>query len=80
MSEKNDIDLIITDLTMPQMSGLQIAEKLSNEEIAIPIILMSGFDIDTRSFSLNNIEETVIKPVNINQLKKSINKVLKKKR
>ncbi|WP_305044637.1 hybrid sensor histidine kinase/response regulator [Geoalkalibacter sp.] len=36
-------DLVITDLTMPRMSGAQLAQEIARERRSIPIILCTGF-------------------------------------
>ena len=35
-------DLIITDFFMPRMNGLEVIKVVSNQQPALPIILMSG--------------------------------------
>jgi DNA-binding NtrC family response regulator len=45
---KNDVDLIITDLNMPEMSGLELLEIISQTHPQIPVIMVTGIDdIDT---------------------------------
>jgi two-component system, cell cycle sensor histidine kinase and response regulator CckA len=41
-SEMSDIDLILSDVVMPQMGGVALAHALRERGIAIPVILMSG--------------------------------------
>src|SRR5882757_1319744 len=36
-------DLLITDLTMPRLSGLQLLEKVEQERLGVLTVLMSGF-------------------------------------
>lgn len=43
LAQIEDFDLIITDLSMPDMTGLELAEKITSKFPAIPIILSSGF-------------------------------------
>ncbi len=38
----SDIDIIVTDINMPHMNGLELLEKLSNKGIKIPVIIMSA--------------------------------------
>jgi len=40
---KNQIALVVSDVDMPAMSGIQLADCLSEFEKPVPIILMSGF-------------------------------------
>ena len=41
--EKNDIDLIITDMTMPKISGVKLAIELMNIKPDIPVIICTGY-------------------------------------
>lgn len=38
-----DIDLLLSDVTMPEMGGQELAEKLTKKRPSIKVILMSGF-------------------------------------
>jgi DNA-binding response OmpR family regulator len=59
-------DLIVTDLQMPYMSGIDLAEKLqaNNELCRIPVILLSarGYVVEREAKSLTNIRAVVEKP------------------
>jgi DNA-binding response OmpR family regulator len=59
-------DLIVTDLQMPYMSGIELAEKLfGRKELAgIPVILLSarGYVVSEESGRMNNIRLTLEKP------------------
>ncbi len=37
------IDLLLTDMVMPGMGGLALAQKLSHQRPAIKIVYMSGY-------------------------------------
>ncbi|MCG8638646.1 MAG: response regulator [Desulfobacterales bacterium] len=41
--ENEGIDLLITDMTMPEMTGLELAERARKLRPDLPIILMTGF-------------------------------------
>ena len=43
LAERPDIDLIVTDLTMPQMTGEQLAQRVEVERPGLPVVLMSGY-------------------------------------
>lgn len=73
-----DFDLVITDLTMPHMTGIQLSRAVKNIKPGIPVILCSGFStIDTRKkFKAYGVNEFVMKPVVRNDLAKAVRKVL----
>ena len=37
------IEIVVTDLTMPEMTGDQLVERLERERPGLPIVLMSGY-------------------------------------
>ncbi len=43
MNETSELDLLITDQTMPQMTGLDLARALKTSRPALPIILYTGY-------------------------------------
>lgn len=38
----SDIDLIVTDINMPHMNGLELLKALSDKGVKIPVIIMSA--------------------------------------
>jgi DNA-binding NtrC family response regulator len=41
--EARDIDVVITDVQMPKMSGMQLVARLHALDATLPIILMTGY-------------------------------------
>ncbi len=39
----NPIDLLVTDIQMPVMTGIELIDKIFTEKIPIPIIVITGF-------------------------------------
>ncbi len=71
-------DLVITDLTMPNMTGVQLTRELKRIQPDIPIILCTGFSeaITADQIQQLGIRKLLLKPVNILNLAKAIQKVL----
>ncbi|HWR02305.1 MAG TPA: PAS domain-containing protein [Chlorobaculum sp.] len=72
-------DLVITDLTMPEMTGIQLAGELHKTTPELPVILMTGYGkiIDqATSFSHYGISRLLKKPVKLVQLSAAVNEVL----
>lgn len=74
----NKYDLVITDLTMPKMTGKMLAQELLKVRPDLPIILCSGY---SESFSEDLASETAIKcylmkPIVLGEMAKAIRRVL----
>ncbi len=72
------IDLIITDKNMPRMSGLELAEKISQIQPGLPIILCSGYNsgLDENCFSAAGVSEFVLKPFDEKEIAELVREVL----
>jgi CheY-like chemotaxis protein len=71
-------DLVITDMTMPHMTGEDLAQELMRIKPNIPIILCTGFSakIDDRKASAMGVRAFVLKPIVKRKLAATIRKVL----
>ena len=58
-------DLVITDLTMPEMNGLEVARHLRGLRPDLPVILTSGFstDLNRETLEASGICELLEKPI-----------------
>jgi signal transduction histidine kinase/ActR/RegA family two-component response regulator len=76
--QPQNYDLVITDMTMPHMSGDELAQKLLDIKPDIPVILCTGFNEDiTEEKALSmGIQKFVMKPVIKNDLATTIRTVL----
>jgi DNA-binding response OmpR family regulator len=63
--DPNRFDIIITDLTMPRMTGMQLAQEILALRAGIPIILCSGFSDQATKERANllGIRKVLMKPV-----------------
>ncbi|MBW1708339.1 MAG: sigma-54-dependent Fis family transcriptional regulator [Deltaproteobacteria bacterium] len=74
-------DLILLDLRMPGMDGLEVLETLSDSGLPIPVIIMTAFgSIDSAVKALKmGAEDYLTKPLDTDELLLKIEKVLKLK-
>jgi PAS domain S-box-containing protein len=73
-------DLVITDTTMPNMTGIELARKLMEIRSDIPIIICTGFSekISPDKATAMGIRGYVMKPIVKSELAKKIREVLDK--
>ncbi len=80
---KNEkIDLVITDIKMPEMDGLRILEIVKEVDEDIPVILMTGYaSLDTAIKAVSmGAYDYLLKPVEFTQLELAVNRALEKRR
>ncbi|MBN2468430.1 MAG: PAS domain S-box protein [Deltaproteobacteria bacterium] len=74
----NDFDLIITDMTMPHMTGVDLAGRMMKMRADIPMILCTGFSelTDEDKAKKLGIRAFIMKPVVLADLAETIRRVL----
>ncbi len=71
VANQGPFDLIITDISMPWMSGLQVARSARNAGVRTPVIVMTGLRDDDLMRQVGNLgEQTVLlrKPFDLAEL------------
>lgn len=73
-----DYDVLILDIVMPKINGLEITKKLRIERYKIPIILMTGFSMPSRAVESmrSGADDLLIKPFQFDDLILSVNMAL----
>jgi CheY-like chemotaxis protein len=76
--KKDHFDLVITDMTMPHITGEKLAEKFMQIRPDIPVILCTGFSskIDEQKALAMGIQAFVSKPILKREIAEIIRKVL----
>lgn len=71
-------DIVITDQTMPHMTGAELAEELLRQRPELPVILCSGYsdEIDDRRAREMGIRAYYQKPVSLRELVGHVTKLL----
>ena len=77
-TDPDAFDLVITDFTMPNMTGVQLAREILNIKPGMPIILCTGFaaDLSGEEVSPSLVRTVVMKPVMMDQMSRTIREVL----
>jgi CheY-like chemotaxis protein len=73
---QDSLDLVVTDLSMPEMTGIQMAGRIKKIRGDIPIILSTGFSegLSSRELSENGISQVIMKPMIAGELASIIKK------
>ncbi|MGD0280855.1 MAG: response regulator [Dissulfurispiraceae bacterium] len=76
---ENNVDVVLTDIKMPVMSGIELLERINTANPDTPVILMTAFaDITTAIDAIKKRAfDFIIKPYNVDQLLHSIEKAMK---
>jgi len=78
--ENNKIDLIITDINMPRLNGLEMIKEIRKTDTDVPILILSAYN--ESSFFLDSIKLGVdgylLKPIVISQFMEILKKVTQK--
>ncbi len=71
-------DLVMLDLNLPELNGLDVLRALAREAVAVPVILMTGYGSEKdaiEAFRLG-IRDYLVKPFTVDEVIETINKVL----
>lgn len=79
--EQGGVDVILTDVMMPKMSGLDLLKRVKEIDPTSVVIIMTGFaekDIILNALK-DDADDFIAKPLNLLQLKTAVDKALVKK-
>ena len=70
MASEASFDIVLTDLAMPGMSGLEVARRIRQLHPHTPIVLVTGWEVNISRAELEaaGITEVLYKPFRIEQL------------
>jgi len=73
-------DILITDLTMPQITGLDLAAEIHKLKPKLPVLIMTGFgdNLTDDTQQRHGVDKVIGKPIVIKELTASIRSVLDK--
>lgn len=78
LSEPDTYHLVITDQTMPHLTGVDLAARIMAVRADLPVILLTGFSetVTEENCSELGIREFLMKPMSTAELNRAIRKVL----
>lgn len=76
--KRQDFDLIITDLIMPGISGIDVLKKVHAQNPDIPVIIVTGYGVVTHYFEAMALGafEYFLKPFRLDELRRVVSKAL----
>jgi two-component system cell cycle response regulator CpdR len=77
-SEKHNIDLLLTDIVMPALDGVELARKCLIINPNIKVIYITGFSAMTQVNTSHETMKVISKPFHLNDIVKEVNKAFAK--
>ncbi len=83
LAENKTLDMIVLDMKMPRIKGIDILKNMASNGIKLPVIILTGsFDeekylSDLRDLGYNH-DDILLKPIDLNVLLTMVNKKLLK--
>lgn len=74
MWDKEPVDIIITDIEMPEMSGLELLKEIRSREEQVRFIILTGYDDFeyAREAIRLEVENYILKPINEEELEQQL--------
>ncbi|MEH6404539.1 MAG: response regulator [Sneathiella sp.] len=76
--EAGPYDLLITDIVMPGMDGIELARLAKKVRASLPVIFITGFSaVNVKAIeSVGGINQMISKPFHLNSLVEAVDRVL----
>ena len=79
LAAETPVDVVFTDVVMPEMSGLEFAEKLRQQRPGLPVILTTGFSDHIANSGSGGLP-VVFKPYRLDTIAEALDKAMRPKR
>jgi DNA-binding NtrC family response regulator len=81
MMQETDFDLVVTDLKMPGMNGIEVLKAIKVLQPEVPVIIITGYStVDTAVEAMKNgAFDYIAKPFTPDQITEKVNKALAQK-
>ena len=72
---EQSFDLLITDINLPDGSGIDVAREALRQNPTLPVIVCSGYDLGDVAGSLGPTAHPMMKPVELDELEALIERL-----
>ena len=81
-TQRDQIGLVLTDVVMPDMGGLDLFEALIEKDPKVLVVVMTGYPLgEVGPIQLpEGVKAFLQKPLSLNQVSKTLNNVLARER
>lgn len=78
---REKVDCCFTDINMPEMDGLALAEHIHQQDNTLPVVIMTGYpSLDATIRTLQNgVVDFLVKPVDLKQMELCVHRVLRER-
>ena len=78
---ENEFDIIITDISMPRMNGIELTKRIKTDFEDIDVVVVTGYQEEYKYTDVIEIgaSDFISKPFNINELEAKINRFIRER-
>ncbi len=78
LMQENDFDIVVTDITMPEMTGIELLKLVKKRDTEIQVIVITGHpDVDFAVEAIRSqVDDYLIKPFEMGQLRHAVYRAL----
>lgn len=79
---RGDFQIVLTDLSLPGISGWELARAIKDRAPEVPVVLLSGWDVDPsgEEFRDSGVDRLLPKPVKIKEMLALVDELVHKER
>jgi putative nucleotidyltransferase with HDIG domain len=79
--EREAVDCCFTDINMPRMNGLHLAEKIHAIDSTMPVVVMTGYPSIENAIQTirNGVVDFLVKPINLKDMEVCLQRVLRQR-
>lgn len=80
LENNKDIDIIVTDIKMPEINGIDLINEIQKSQINIPIIVVSAYEREFKEELKKLNIPLLVKPLDLGNFYETVDKLLNHKK